>query len=361
MAYENFPTFSQLSNRYEDKTLREINVLIKKIQKNITQWEKKGVTKEEKRKIALAKRRLNAARDVRHRMAYTSDPKDPTFIDEDPDGLFGDESAYKLFANTLASLGVPIGPDIEEIIRNAVIEGITPDQIALIEPDIQATQTWKQRFPGWHTRTGNGYNQLSVGEYLQLEDAYHRILQSAGLPPGFYDQPSDFGQWIANDVSPAEIEQRVEIGMSAVRATDPTVRQLLTQFYGVTAGDLASYFLDQKRALPVLDRQYKAADIAQWAKRNKLAVHGSHYYESLVDAGITGDQAAQGYSTVRTLTDVFGQLGGIYSTSYNQEDAEQDVFFGRDDKRRKLAAAEAATFRGGSRGETGTARRETSY
>lgn len=270
-------------------------------------------------------------------------------------------SAFDVFSQTLARWGIPMGADIEGIIRQAVIDGTTPDQIELIIPDIQATQTWKNRFPGWDQRVKNGYNQISVGQYLQLEDQYKQIMQSAGLPAGFYDDHSDFGGWIANDVSPDEVQNRVQIASDAVRQVDPVARDLLTKFYGVTAGDLTSYFLDQKRALPVLDRQYKAVNVAQFAQKNGLQIQGPQHYESLVDQGVTAQQAAQSYGTVKQFSDTFGQLGSIYGTQYTQADAEKDVFFNQNEKRRKLASAERATFSGSSRGATGSADRGTSY
>lgn len=271
------------------------------------------------------------------------------------------ESAYKAFSNYLRFLGIPTGADIEQIIRQAVVDGFGPEDIQLVLADIQDTQTWRNRFPGWHARLANGFNQISVQEYLGLENTYKRTLMAAGLPAGFYDSAADFGQWIAANVSPQEIQDRVDIAMDAVRQVDPTARDLLTQFYGVTSGDLASYFLDQKRALPVLDRQFKAVNVAQWAKRNGLKVRDAKFYEGLIDAGITEDMAREGFTAVRTLTDTFGNVGDIYGVGFDQEDAEQDVFFNQSDKRRRLVAMEASTFGGSSSGSTGSARRGTSF
>lgn len=271
------------------------------------------------------------------------------------------ESAFKLFKKQLEAWGIPVGADIESIIRQAAMEGIGPDQIGLVIPEIQDTQTWRNRFPGWHKRVQNGYNQLSVGEYLALEDSYHRIMQEAGLPAGFYDDPSDFGNWIAGNVSPDEIKDRVDMAMGAVRQVDPTARDLLKKFYGVGPGDLASYFLDQKRALPVLDRQFKAANVASFAAKAGLRVGDAKRYEDLVDKGVTADAAAQGYNTVAAFNEAFGRLAGVYGESYTQEDAEEDVFFNRNDKRRKLMAKELSAFSGSSRGMTGKTTRSSAY
>lgn len=255
-----------------------------------------------------------------------------------------DQGAFNIFANTLASWGIPMGADIEGLVRKAMIDGYTPADMELLIPDIQSTNTWKARFPGWNQRVSNGYSQISVGEYLALESSYHRILQSAGLPSGFYDDPSDFGNWIANNVSPDELNARVTDAMDLVRQVDPTARNLLTQFYGVGSGDLAAYFLDPARALPTLDRQYQTVNVAGWAVRNGLTLADAQHYEDLVDKGVTAEQAAQGYGVAGQFYRILGNLGQVHGIDYNQFDAENDVFFNQDEKRKKIVAAEQAAF-----------------
>lgn len=263
------------------------------------------------------------------------------------------ESAYDLFNKTLTSWGIPVGNDMLDILRGAVIEGYTPQQIPLLIPQLEQTATWQNRFPGWKAFTANGYNQQTVGEYLALENQYHRILQAAGLPPGFYDDPSDFGKFIANNIAPEELQERVNAAVSLTNQVDPTARSLLMQFYGVGTGELAAYFLDPNRALPQLDRQYKAVNVAAYAKRAGLQLAAATRYEDLVDRGLTPQQAAQGFATVKSFTDNFGLLGQIHGISYSQSDAEEDVFFNNNEKRRKIANREVAAFSGRSGSQGG--------
>lgn len=258
------------------------------------------------------------------------------------------QSAYDAFRNSLAAWGIPMGADIEGIIRQAVIDGLGPQNIELVVPDIQNTDTWNRRFTGWKQRVSNGYNQISVGEYLALENSYKRIMESAGMPVGFYDDVSDFGRLIAKNVSPDELQNRVQAAVDLTNQVDPTARSLLTQFYGVGQGDLAAYFLDPGRALPALDKQYKAVNVAAFAKRAGLDPVSATRFEDLVDRGVTAQQAAQGYSTVKQFSDTFGQLAKIYGETYSTADAEEDVFFNNNEKRRQLMQREQATFSGSS-------------
>lgn len=269
------------------------------------------------------------------------------------------QSAYDLFRSSLASWGIPVGADMEAIIRNAVVDGLGPQNIELIMPDLQNTETWNRRFAGWKARVANGYNQISVGEYLAYENQYKRIMESAGLPAGFYDDPSDFGNLIAKNVSPDELQGRVQAAVELTNQVDPTARALLTQFYGVGQGDLAAYFLDPNRALPTLDKQYKAVNVAAFAKRAGLDTVAATRYEDLVDRGVTAQQAAQGYSTVAQFTSTFGQLASIYGDTFTQQDAEEDVFFNNSEKRRQLVSKERSAFSGRSGLDRGSNRAAT--
>jgi hypothetical protein len=270
-----------------------------------------------------------------------------------------DQNAFDVLRNFFQGYGIAFDGEIEGIVRNAMLAGYGPDQIDFIMPDLQKTQSFKTRFPGFQARVSNGYSAIDLGGYIQLENTYHRIMQEAGLPAGFYDSPADFGNWIANNVSPDEIQSRVTKAVDVAKSVDPTARNLMAQFYGLSTGDIASYFLDQSRARPVIERQYNAANVAAWAKRSGLDVNGMTRYEDLVDKGVTADQAAQQYGTIKTVAETFGKLGGVYGESYSQSDAENDVFFNQNDKRRRLAAQEAATFSGSSSGSTGSAKRQS--
>lgn len=269
------------------------------------------------------------------------------------------QSAADVFRAYFAALGMPWDAELEGVLFGAMRNGYGPDQIELILPDIQSTTAFKRRFPGYQQRIANGYNAISLGEYLTLENDYHRRLQNAGLPAGFYDDPSDFGNFIANDVSPDEFQNRINLAVDAAKKIDPTMRNLMSRFYGLGTGEVASYFLDPTRALSTIEHQYKTAEVASWASRNGYTISDIRRYERLTTDGVTAEQAAQGYGTVKALDDSVGRIAGIYGESYGQDDAEQDVFFNKNEKRRRIMAQEVATYSGSSRGATGSAQRQS--
>jgi hypothetical protein len=258
-----------------------------------------------------------------------------------------------------AGIGMSFDAELEGVLLTAMKAGYTPADLesGLLMPEIQNTQVFKTRFPGYAARISNGYSAINIKQYLDLENQYRSIMENAGLPRGFYDDAADMGQWIAKNVSPAEIEGRVRLASDAAKKVDPTMRNLMARFYGLSTGDVTAYFLDPQRALPTIEHQYKSAEVASWAQRNGYHVGDMSRYEKLVSDGITGDQAAQGYGTIRQLNDTVGQVASIYGESYSQDDAEQDVFYNKNEKRQKIMRQEAATFGGSSRGSTGSAQR----
>jgi hypothetical protein len=93
-------------------------------------------------------------------------------------------------------------------IKTMLVNGYDADTISLL---LQQTPEWQQRFAGNEVRKKNGLAVLSPAEYLANEASYRQVLVAHGAPVGFYDQHSDFANWIGNDVSPAEIDSRAKV------------------------------------------------------------------------------------------------------------------------------------------------------
>lgn len=238
-----------------------------------------------------------------------------------------------------------------------VKQGYGADTIGLM---LQDTPEYKQRFAANDARVKAGLAVLSPAEYLSAEAAYRQILDSAGMPKGFYDNPADFQKWIAGDVSPTEIKSRVDMATDAVNKVDPNYRGALFQMYGIGEHDLAAYFLDRKTAEPILKKQAAAGAIGAAALRrgfgtNLLDMEG---YASL---GITGQEAEAAYGQIASGFESMLGIAGRYGSSWTQREAEQEVFtpgkaasVGAEsafEKGRRLKSQERALF-SGSRGSS---------
>ncbi len=213
---------------------------------------------------------------------------------------------------------------------------ITKDEINVSNPDaiifaIKDRPEYKERFKGNARRLASGLPELDPASYIALEDQYRATLRANDLPNNFYDKKEDFVAWIEGDVSPAELQQRVEQGYAAVRDADPEVRRQMQDLFGVNEGELAAYFIDPERTRPLLTarglvRQAKAAEIAARAveqgmlNRADVATSGATFFEGLVDRGITAQQAQAGFTQM-------GQLSGLYTEMAGEEalSAEQKI------------------------------------
>lgn len=224
-------------------------------------------------------------------------------------------------------------------------EGYSADTIFLL---LQDTPEYRRRFAANEERKKAGLPVLPPDEYLSIESSYRQILQSAGLPKGFYDQPSDFTKWIAGGVSPSEIQSRVDLATQATTLSSPHYRRALNQM-GISDNEMTAYFLDQKKALPILQKAAATAAVGAAALQQGLKFD-QKYSELLATEGITAEEAQKGYSQIAQELPTLNQLGQIYGERYGQREAEREIFEGNPapaQMRRRLASKERAQFAGG--------------
>jgi hypothetical protein len=161
-------------------------------------------------------------------------------------------------------------------------------------------------------------SELDPGSYIALENQFRQTLQSNGLPANFYDQTEDFQSLIEGDVSPSELNERVQQGYRAVADADPAVKEQMRNLYGVTEGQLAAYFLDPQRTAPLLTRQAQAANIAaRGLEQGGIQLSGT-FAEDLARRGITEQQARAGFGEVGALGELKQTFAGETALSGEQ-------------------------------------------
>lgn len=233
-----------------------------------------------------------------------------------------------------------------------VKQGYGADTIAML---LQDTKEYKERFAANDARVKAGLPVLNPAEYLSAEAAYRQIMDSAGMPKGFYDSPADFRKWIAADVSPQEIKSRVDMATEKISQIDPLGRAALYQMYGVGEGELAAYFLDRKVAEPILKKQATAGAIGAAALRRGFGLNRLDL-ESYAELGISGQEAEAAYGRIAENFEQMLGIAGRYGSSWTQREAEQEIFtpgagqLGKDsamEKGKRLRSQERALFSGG--------------
>ena len=191
---------------------------------------------------------------------------------------------------------------------------------------IRQTEQYKTRFAGNTARRAAGFNALSEAQYIALENSYRQAMRASGLPTGFYDGSDDFNTLIGGDVSVAELSARVNEGYLAVQQANPQVINEMRRLYGVDDSMLAAYFLDPAKATPMLLRQAQSAQIASEATLQAQQEISAAQAEELAVAGITQQQARQGFQAIAEAEELFVPLVGTTEQAITQEEQIAGVF-----------------------------------
>lgn len=237
------------------------------------------------------------------------------------------ESAKAVINAVLADYGLEgLGDFVNRMVfEEDVMSG--PEILARIRADQgEAGKIYWRRFAGNEQRRKAGLNVLSEDRYIALESTYSQTMRAAGLPTGFYDSPDDFATLIGSDVSPAELNARVNEGYLAVQQANPQVINEMRRLYGVDDSMLAAYFLDPAKATPMLLRQARAAQIASEATLQAEQEIGAMTAEELAVAGITQQQARAGFQTIAQAEELFVPLPGTTEQAISQEEQIAGVF-----------------------------------
>lgn len=182
--------------------------------------------------------------------------------------------------------------------------------IDIIGDALRETPEFQRRFPANAQRVKAGLPELSVREYIGLERGYENAMRGSGLPSGFYDDPSDFSNFIASNTSVSEVQSRVNEGFRAVSESNPQVITQMKNLYGVSEGDLAAYFLDPERALPLITRQARAAQIAAEGQRQAGIQISAQQAEAIARENISQTQIQTGFEQIQQMEELFNPLAG---------------------------------------------------
>ena len=205
---------------------------------------------------------------------------------------------------------------INDSIMNDVSEAQT-----LIE--LYDQPVYKLRFPGMDALRKKN-RTITESQYIGLENQMVETLRFYDLPVGFYDDRATLGSMIANEVSPKEVQDRAQMAQDLARSADPNVRNALMNFYKVGEGAITAYFLNSDKALPLLEKSAKSAQIAGIGKTYGFDDFGKSEAEQL---GINDNYAKLNESD---LTRAFGQASTLAQTQERLATIEQSSYSDRE-------------------------------
>lgn len=260
----------------------------------------------------------------------------------------------------LSSYGIG---DLSTAITDAVIKGYSSDTIQLIMQDPKGTDplavAFQARFPANKARLAAGKAVLSPAEYLAAERSYSQVLQSYGVA-GLATREK-MNAFITNDISAAEVSDRVGLAVNRVRNADADTKAALALYYPMlNQTDIVGAVLDPAEGLPALQRKVQIAEIggaalAQGLKTVDAAgkltgINIKMGEEALATLGVTKEQARAGFQQVAEVTPRGEFLSSISTgEDYNQLQAEQEAFQGlASAKRARMSLTEQEKARFGS-------------
>jgi len=235
-----------------------------------------------------------------------------------------------------------------DVIKKLIMEGASEATITFA---LQETPEYKTRFKANQARLTKGLAVLSPAEYIAVEDGYRQVLRSYGLNQ--FDNDQYVSRFIENDMSPTELNSRVQLATQRIMNADPRVMDTLRNYYGIANADLVAYTLDPQGQLPVIENQIANAEIGAAALRQGFNV-GVSNAEELRRMGVTQEQATKGFATIADVLPTAQKLTDIYKDGlegYGMEEAQGEVFgqlASEKRKRERLTGREIAAFGGRS-------------
>lgn len=207
---------------------------------------------------------------------------------------------------------------------NEFLNGTPISQIML---DIRNTPEYKARFPAMQDLAKAGH-AISETAYIDYERTATQLMNAAGLPSGFYDQPADFTALLTGNVSTAELKSRLDAYTTAAFQSPPEVRQALQDFYGPQGdGMLTAFFIDPERTLPIVQRDLAAAQAGGYAQSTGFGGITREQAEGLAALGLDASQYQAGFGNLANQQQAIQGLPG-QSTGPMSVDAALAAQFG---------------------------------
>ena len=222
------------------------------------------------------------------------------------------QSAYDLLFEQFNEFGLG---GLVEPLKSFITEGLSKAEFTL---RLRDTDAYKKRFAANAQRIQKGLRALSEAEYINLEDQYQDVMRRYGPPESYYTRgdmgrQEGFEKFIGGDVSPVELEDRIQTGQRRVLNAAPQVKDALTQYYGdeISNGDILAYVLDPAKAIENIKRKVTAAEIGGGAAIAGLGTTRARA-EELGAFGVTGERAREGFQTIAEFLPTATKLGDIY-------------------------------------------------
>lgn len=195
------------------------------------------------------------------------------------------------------------------------------ESTAGIQIDLYNQPAFQQRFWVIGARQKAGLDPVSPTDILNFEQSWTELAHAAGLPPSFANKDMA-QQFMANNVSFNEAQERVQRGFIEMHNAPTEVRDMFGQYFG-SRGDaaLAAMFMDTQRALPDLERMVTEAKIGGRGVMQGFTVNEG-LANRLAKLGVTDPQAGQGFDQLAHERQLFTETISEHNDITEQQGIE---------------------------------------
>ena len=195
--------------------------------------------------------------------------------------------------------------------------------------------------------------ELTAAEYVAEEIAYGEALRNL---PGVKPTRENVANWIVNEVSPSEIDERVETARAYINySVNPRVRAELRDIYGLTDAEMVQYVLsddnDKEALANEFNKRVRQANVGAAAAQEGIGISRS----LALDVANSSDNTATFGQTQRIFKNIaeqatdYNTLGAISGVETSTDDLVADAFgtagsSAAAKKKKRLASQERARF-----------------
>lgn len=221
------------------------------------------------------------------------------------------------------------------------------DSADIIPIKLRETSAYKTRFKGNLDRIKNGLPALSEAEFLATETSLKDVVRRY-VGSGEYDTKDNLDKWIAGDLSPQELNDRMSLYQENWDVQPREVKDAWAA-HGLTPRDALKALMDPSVTETTLKRQAAiyslgASSVKAFGDASALDQERLGY---LADSGVTKQDAEKGYRDIAGREDYEGFLAktaGVQLGRKEQEDAALLGDQGAELQRKKVLNTDQARF-----------------
>lgn len=277
-----------------------------------------------------------------------------------PSTSTGATSAFETFLSQFRAMGLG---DLANTLLELSKSPNAPQTGAGYYQALLGTPEYKARFGNTNAaRAAAGLPMLTESAIMTAENNLRDTMRAYNMPAGFYDQPSDFADFISRGFSANEVGDAVRAWQDVAKQQDPAILAQLAQNYGIGIGDITAHLMDPVKAEPIISAiaQKGTTAAAAAAAGYKDIIGAAQLANAIAPANMSYTDKANALAKANLLGQQTQGLNQRFAPyAYSGEQAMQTAFGGPQSAQAanalsRLVGQEENLFQGGAGTQAGS-------